>query len=176
MHALCCLAFAFVASSSHDCLCGEGKRDESGSQKYRRGRHTRHVTGKLRRKEEKERNDLLDDQRKRKLYHTSFSSIIFSIVNGYSQENHGRSGPPYIYMHVCGEGTSGKRRKRAEWKGYVRTATIRADQKPVGALVRILVMKFDALFFARGYKHKIVFDFTMMIRQLFVSVIEGGFR
>lgn len=116
------------------------------------------MTGKMRREEKKERNDLLDDQRKRNLCHSIFSSIIFSLVNGYSEENHGRFGPPYIYMCVEREQVEEEGRKQDEtWKGY-RTATIRADQKPVGALIRISVMKFNALFFARGYKCKIVCD------------------
>lgn len=46
--------------------------------------------------------------------------------------------PVYTCAYVEKERAEEEGREQNEtWKGYVRTATIRADQEPVGALVRI---------------------------------------
>lgn len=69
-------------------------------------------------------------------------------------------------MHICREGTSGRRREENEtWKGYVRTATIRADQKPVGALCISNSMRFFSNINIKECS-------VTMIRQLFVPMVE----
>lgn len=86
-----------------------------------------------------------------------------------------RFGPPYTYIHVRGEGTSRRRRKRARWNVEGISYRNYQGRSKACRCPCISVMKFDALFFAREYKCKIVSDFVTMIRQLFISMVEGDF-
>lgn len=73
-----------------------------------------------------------------------FPLSFLSIVNGYFQENYmvALDHPVYTCAYVEKEQAEEEGREQNEtWKGYVRTATIRADQEPVGALVFVFQIR-----------------------------------
>lgn len=93
------------------------------------------MTGKLRGEEEKGRDKLKEEITSLNffLYHFFLlSMVIFKKITWTVALDH----PIYTCAYVEKEQAEEEGREQNEtWKGYVRTATIRADQKPVGALV-----------------------------------------